>query len=294
MNAIKFSRDPDNFSVTYTSPSRDFSNIRDELNNDAVNINKKYGQVYVAYSGGIDSQLIARSFKDMNLDCEYVFLHCPGYNDVDYKQVEHSASVLGIKVNTITLDLDSKREEWELDNLNNKVNYISQYPFKYLSDQLTVNIPIVSQGRNEPSIVFSESGKGYVYHNLNEAMQLRFNLMGKDRIILDFPNSIESIASYYTDKNMQTFVKTAKYYTENEFKVAPSQLFNTYAKPFVKGQYYKENELVWYTKLTGYEDFPEWIRKLDYIEETRVFVPYWELVDFLENTRNRTRTFDKL
>jgi len=291
MKPIEFSQEPEQFSVTYTSPSRDFSNIRDELNNDAISISKTHGPVYIAYSGGIDSQIIARSFKDMNLDCEHVFLHSPGYNDVDLAQVEYSSSVIGIDVRVITVDLNSKRTEWEQDNKNNQVNYISQYPFKYLCEQLSENFPIISQGKHEPCVVGTSSDNSYIYHNRHEAMELRFNLMGQHRKVIDFPYSSESIASYYTDKNMQTFVNTLKYYYENNLHVPSSQLFNIYAKPFVKGQYYKDNELVWFSKLTGYESYPDWLRQLDYIKDTRVTVPYWELIDFLTNTRNETKTF---
>lgn len=291
MTPIEFSQKPEPFSVTYTSPSRDFSNIRDELNNDAINISKDNGPVYIAYSGGIDSQLIVRSFKDMNLDCEYVFLYCPGYNELDYKQVQYSASILGIDVKVITVNLDEKRQEWELENLTNDVTYISQYPFRYMCELLPENFPIITQGKNEPCVVGPSSDKSYIYHNRFEAMELRFDLMGANRKVIDFPYSSESIASYYTDKNMKTFVRTLKYYHDNSLQVSPGQMFNTYAKPFVKGQYYKENELVWYTKLTGYEDFPSWIKKLDYVREASVTVPYWDVVDFLENTRNEKKTF---
>jgi hypothetical protein len=227
----------------------------------------------------------------MKLDCEFVFLHGPGYNDTDLAQVEYSKSVLGIDVRVITVDFDSKRTEWETDNKQYNVNYISQYPFKYLCEQLPEKFPIISQGKNEPCVVGTSSENSYIYHNRHEAMELRFKLMGTARTVLDFPNSSESVTSYYTDKNMKTFVRTLKYYYENSLHVPSSQLFNIYAKPFVKGQYYKDNELVWFSKLTGYESYPDWLRQLDYVKDTRVTVPYWDLVDFLENTRNETKTF---
>jgi hypothetical protein len=89
---------------------------------------------------------------------------------------------------------------------------------------------------------------------------------------------------------MKTFASTFKYFVKNTLGVEQSQMFNAYAKSFVKGQYYKK-DIIWFSKLTGYENGPDWLLQLDYIKDTRISVPYWELVDFLENTRGQQKTF---
>jgi hypothetical protein len=290
MKPIEFSKNPKNFYVTYSSPTRDYSNIRDEFNHDAIEISKKHGPVYIAFSSGVDSQIIARSFIDKKLDAEFVFLRMKNVNDVEYGQMKECEKFFNIKVRVIEVDLEEYKNQWQEENASNSVNCISQYPFKFLSNSLKENWPIISQGSIEPCLVGSNETNVAMYHNYYESMELRFKLMRDSREIIDFPASAESVASYYTDNNMKTFASTFKYFCKNMLGVEHTQMFNVYAKSFVKGQYYKK-DIIWFSKLTGYENGPDWLLQLDYIKDTRVSVPYWELVDFLENTRGQQKTF---
>ena len=52
----------------------------------------------------------------------------------------------------------------------------------------------------------------------------------------------------------------------------------------MKGQYFL-NDIVWHGKLSGFETFPEWIKSDHRITDTRVSVPYLDLVNFLEGSR---------
>lgn len=293
MNPIEFSKHPDPFSVTYTSPSRNFKNLREEFQFDAFNISKEYGQVYVAFSSGVDSQIIARSFIDMKCasDVEFVFLHIKGVNETELEHVKECEKILNIKVRIVTLDLIKVKEKWIKEDEKNPVTAIAQFPFRYLSEKLKEKFPIITQGSVEPAIVGSFKENAAIYHNRYEAMELRFRLVEKKRKIIDFPYSAESVASYYTDPQMKLFVNNLKYFWNNSISVEPSQFFNTYAKPFVKGQYYKD--ILWFGKLTGLEKAPLWLRQTTYVKETRVTVPYWDLVDFLENTRNEKKTYSE-
>jgi len=290
MKAVTFSDDPENFYVTYKSPARDYGNLREEFQNDAVQISKDYGPVYIAFSSGIDSQIIVRNFVDKKLDAEYVFLHVKNVNDIELQQLKECEKFFKIKVRIVKLDLEKYKKDWIAESNQYQINCISQFPFRFLSESLKESFPIITQGSVEPCIVGTHNDNVSVYHNYYEAMELRFSLMELSRKVLDFPYSSESVASYYTDDNLKTFASTLKYYVNNNLNVDQSHLFNTYAKAFVKGKYYNK-DLIWFSKLTGYEKSPEWLLKLDYITETRVSVPYWDLVDFLENTRNEVRIY---
>jgi hypothetical protein len=285
MKPIQFSTDPNNFTVTYTSPNRDYGDLRAEFNNDAVKLKEK-GPVFLAFSSGVDSQVILRSFLDMKVDFQCVFLHMHGVNEQDFTQLAYCKRFYGIDVRVIDLNVEEHKEEWILDNTKNNVNLISQYPFKYLSDSLTESYPMITQGAVEPCIVGSDEKNVSIYHNMYEAMELRFKIMN-DRDIIDFPLSPESVASYYTDEALKTFATTFHYYNDN---MDPTQTFNKNAKAFIKGKYYK-NDILWFPKLTGYETAPNWLAQIDYVKTARVSVPYWELVTFLEKTRNETKTF---
>lgn len=295
IKGIEFSTDPSNFSVTYNSPSRKVKSLRDEFNVDAVTLSNQIGPAYISFSTGVDSQVIARSFLDMKLDVEFVFLHVVGCNDLEFNRLSECEKFFGIKVRVITLDVEAHKEQWLTDNNNNEIDSIAHYPFAYMCSQLDNDIPIITQGSVEPAIVGLNKNKVAIYHDYYESMELRFKLMNKHRKVYDFPASPESIASYYTDENMQLFVSTISYYNnglkqDNE-AIPYSQYYNLYAKSFVKGRHYKD-DIIWYPKLTGAENFPLWLKKIGHKTTARVSVPYWDLVEFLTTETNTSKKYD--
>lgn len=289
ITGIEFSEDPANFSVTYHSPRRPIGNLRDEFNIDARLISETAGPVYIALSSGVDSQIIVRCFIDQKLDAEFVFLYLPGYNELEYHQLLECEKYFGISVRKVILDLSVVKDDWIKDNTNNSFNSISQYPFLYLSSHLDGDFPIVSQGKIEPAIVGISSNKMAIYHNYYESMEIRFLLMSRHRRVYDFPFSPEAISSYYLDDNMKIFASNIRYFTGGTTEY--TQYFNSFAKPFVKGKHFKD--VIWFPKLTGAEQYPEWLLGLGYSKDTRVSVPYWDLVEFLENNINESKTYNQ-
>lgn len=286
MKAIEY-RLGDTFEVVYNSPRRDFLDMRTEFFDDARQISDMYGHVYIAFSGGVDSQIIARCFLDQNLPVTLVFLHVVGCNDVEYDQVRQCERYFGVDVQVIQLDIESMRVEWENLAKTEQFSSMHQYQFAWLSDQLAEDWPIVTQGSVEPAIVGFNRDNACIYHNYSEEMEYRFRIMGKHRTVLDFPFSPEAVASYYTDANMQAFCTTLQYYPVDPDNL--TQRFNTHAKAIVKGAHFPD--IIWFPKLSGYENHPEWITtKYDF--SNKVSVPYWEMCDFMTNTRGSTHRFN--
>jgi hypothetical protein len=287
-HGLVYSKNSLDFFVEYNSASRDWSNLREEFRNDAKMISNNYGPVYVGFSSGIDSQIIARSFLDQKLDAEFVFLHYPGYNDIEYNRVKECESTFNFSVNVLKLNIDNLKEEWVARSLTETPKLMHQYTFEWLSNQLPEPWPFITQGSSEPAIIGTNKENVSVYHNYYDAMEQRFKLMSQFRKVIDFPYSPESISSYYTDPALKTFCSTISYFSANN-KTEQLQLFNTYAKAHVKGKYF--SDLIWYSKLSGYEMFPNWVVS-ELNPSTRVSVPYWELVEFLETTRNKIKKFN--
>src|SRR6185436_823305 len=156
---------PENFSVVYNSPGRHIHDLREEFNNDAKELSRQHGPVYIGFSSGVDSQIITRCFLDMKLDAEYVFLYIKGYNEKEYMQVIECEKFYGIKVCVIELDIEQHKNTWIADNKQNPVNSLIQYPFHYLSSVLKENWPIVTQGKMEPSVVGTYKGNVSITHN---------------------------------------------------------------------------------------------------------------------------------
>lgn len=274
------------FFVRYNSPTRDYFDMRTEFFRDARQISKEFGPVYVAFSGGADSQIIARCFIEQQLPAEYVFLHVVGCNDVELQQVRKCESFFGIKVTVVELDIESKREEWMGLAANEKNAAMHQYQFAWLSEQLPEKWPIITQGSVEPAIVGTSGDDVGIYHNYFEEMECRFRLMGLSRKVIDFPFSPEAVASYYTDEGMKTFCRTFTYYTGDG--CPKTQHFNMYAKAMVKGRYFPD--ILWFPKLSGYEAHPKWV-VTNYNSATKVSVPYWDVSSFLATERNASREY---
>ena len=277
--------------VRYQAPDRDFSDFRTEVNNDAVKIKNTYGQVYVLFSSGVDSQVIARSFLDMGVDAEYVFLNTVGRSDVELIHVRECEKFFGFKVRVIDIDIEQHKDTWIERGKTEYPFSMFHYPFEWLSQQLDRDYPIITQGANDPAIIGETNETMSIYCNYFETMQQRFRLMGKYRKVIDFPYSPESIASYYTDDIVKSFCTSIQYYRENKLTmpggriIDPTTYWNYYGKGMMKAKHFK-NDIIWYGKLSGYEKYPDWFKDACYIDETKVSVPYWDLVDFLENNKS--------
>lgn len=287
MRAIEYCIDDSSrFFVRYHSPTRDYSDMRTEFFNDAKRISEEHGPVYVAFSGGADSQIIARCFVDQQLPAEFVFLHVVGCNDVELQQVRKCENFFKIKVTVFELDIESKREEWTRLAVTEKNAAMHQYQFAWLSEQLPESWPLITQGSVEPAIVGTSSDDVGIYHNYFEEMECRFRMIGLTRPVIDFPFSPEAVAAYYTDDGMKTFCQTFMYYLGDG--CSRTQHYNVYAKAMVKGRYFPD--IIWFPKLSGYEEHPDWI-VTDYNNATKVSVPYHDVRSFLVNERNTSRDY---
>ena len=284
--------------VRYQAPGRNFLDFRTEVNNDALKIKNTYDQVYVLFSSGVDSQVIARSFVDMGVDAEYIFLNPVGRCDVELAHIHECEKFFGFKVRIIDINLQDYKSEWVA---RSKIEYpfsMFHYPFEWLSQQLEGNFPIITQGANDPQFMGTDSKNVSIYCNYFETMQQRFRMMGKYRKIIDFPFSPEAIASYYTDDVVKAFCSAFQYYSENKLSVLdgsivnPSHYWNYYGKGIMKAKHFKD-DIIWYGKLSGYETYPGWFVDACHINETKVSVPYWDLVNFLENNRSTYKDYSE-
>ena len=285
----------DDFFVRHNAPRRAYGNLRQEFGIDAASIYDTYGKVYVAFSTGIDSQIIARSFIDMGIDVEYIFVHSPGYNDLEMQRVKECENFFNIKVNIISIDINLFKEEWIERALLDPVPDMYQYQFGLVSSVLSEDFPIVMQGANEPYIIGNNSDDVSIYRNKFENMCRRFDYMGDYRTVIDFPFSPESVASYYTDRAVKGYCASLRSYRSNSLEkngkpITHGEMWNYYPKPIVKGQYFLK-DIIWYEKITGFENYPDWFVSDIYIKETRVSVPYWDLCDFLENNTNTHKDY---
>lgn len=296
-NPITYDLENSKLVVKYKSPYRKFGDMREELNNDVKRINHEHGKVYVAFSSGVDSQVILRCFLDMGGDFEPFFIHVKGLNDFEYNVVKESEKFYGVKIKIVEVDINQHKEEWLKRKENDKAVTLLHYPFELASKQLPENFTIIMSGANEPAIIGNSKTGLHIYHNYHESLLLRFNLINQHRTILDFPYSAESLAAYYCDDLIKTWGDVCEYYINNGLltadstKISPAGRFNYYLKGLLKGKYFKK-DILWPSKKTGYENYPDWmIPHFNYPPETNVSVNYNQLVDHLESCSNNIKEF---
>lgn len=302
LQGVEYSQAVDNFYVRYNAPSRNFSDLRTEFNQDALSIKEKYGSAYVLFSSGVDSQIIARCFKDMDVDAEYHFIHAVGCNDIELTRVYECEKFYGIRVHVTHLNLDEYKNFWIQQDNNytvegSKPSRMIHYAYQELVKKFNKDIPIISQGANEPCFVAPLDPT--IYCGYYEGSQERFRFLADlGHTIYDFPFSPEAVASYYTDNNTQTFLRALPYYYDlnlhnsDQAPLEPDKYWNTFGKVMTKGSYFKK-DIIYYGKLSGYENYPDWIVWPEYLKKARITVRYWDLFEFLSNSRTGCKDYNE-
>lgn len=294
LTGIEYPLDPTNFFVRYNAPRRNYYGYREECNNDALTLKSLYSKFYILFSSGVDSQVITRTFLDNKIDAEYIFLNPIGLNPIELAHINECEKFYGIKINVINIDINQRKDEWISRSETEKTPNMFHYPFEWLSSILPEKYPIVTQGISEPAIIGMRD-KVSIYHNYYEGVNRRSKLMGKYRQVFDFPFSPEYIASYYTDIITKSFSRSIQSFYEMNLQddtgpISKLSYWEHYGKSMMKANYFKD-DIIWYGKRTGYESYPNWFKPQTEIKNTRVSVPYWGLVDFLENHRNEFRDY---
>jgi hypothetical protein len=285
--------------ATFIGPSRKFGNLREELTIDAKNISNRFGHVYVALSGGMDSQIIVRCLQDVGADFTPFFIHSIGCNDDELELIRQCEKFYGISVEIVSVDVHSKREEWLQRMLQDKLHTCLNYNIIDGCNLLKENHPIVMCG---PDICIAGNAN-YPHtvstsYNYYRADNVRFRNIRKTRTLLDFPYSPESCASQYCDDFLKSYIECKLYYENNglvdrtSYKpVRNNSLYQMYVKALLKARYFKK-DILYFGKRTGYENYPSWILK-DAIPppEYNVVIPFEESIPHYELCDGSTRIY---
>ena len=101
------------FFVEYHGVNRPVGNMREESDRRAKDIAEDGGNIIVCNSGGLDSQGVIQSFRDIGCPIETAFLYLPGFNDHEYEQVKFLDKKYQIKTEIVDLDVMALKSEIE-------------------------------------------------------------------------------------------------------------------------------------------------------------------------------------
>ena len=99
------------FYVEYQGCYWPVGNMRQESDQRARDVVDQGGKFMLGFSGGLDSQSVLQSFRDIGAPIETAFLYLPGYNDNEYEQVKFLDKKYQMKTHVIDMDPMSVKDE---------------------------------------------------------------------------------------------------------------------------------------------------------------------------------------
>lgn len=100
------------FYVEYKPCARPVKDMRTELELACQRIVNE-GKVMISLSSGLDSQVLVHSFAKQGLPYECAFLHLPGFNDSELRNIYTLEKKYGFKTRIVVIDAMAVKEEME-------------------------------------------------------------------------------------------------------------------------------------------------------------------------------------
>jgi hypothetical protein len=285
---MSYGFDKDQFYVEYKPCARPVDSVRTEFARRAFSIAQNKN-IVLSYSGGTDSQASYLAFKDAGLNVDCAFLHMPGYNDNEYKNVLDQKAIHGFDLEIIVID-PYKEKTWILEQSNRLQIPPNQILHSLFLSKLPNNITFV-EGFNGPD-PYVHNNTHYILESANSVEYAR--LRAYDELcpnvnVIGFEKEEHVYLSVLKEGTLTAFMNAWDYYKIPDLAYGdecPISVIN-YWDLFVKPIFYGKNwggDITYNYKYQGCE-------KIDYIingmehryRENQMFVPVKELIDFLEN-----------
>lgn len=285
---MSYGFDKDQFYVEYKPCARPVDSVRTEFARRAFSIAQNKN-VVLSYSGGTDSQASYLAFKDAGLNVDCAFLHMPGYNDNEYKNVLDQKAMHGFNLEIVVID-PYKEKTWILEQSNRLQIPPNQILHSLFLSKLPNNITFV-EGFNGPD-PYVHNNTHYILESANSVEYAR--LRAYDELcpnvnVIGFEKEEHIYLSVLKEGTLTAFMDAWDYYKIPDLAYGdecPISVIN-YWDLFVKPIFYGKN---WGSDIT-YNYKYQGCEKIDYIingmehryRENQMFVPVNELIDFLEN-----------
>lgn len=286
------------FYVDYVGASRPVGNIRQEALIRAREIADTHKNIILGFSGGLDSQLMLHSFREIGADVETAFLHYPGFNDNELEQVEFLNRKY--KIDTLVIELNPLELKDEIIQLSKdtdipgKNHLIHSMFLSMLPDDATF-----VQMIRDPYCRLTQDYKGmrfYFGYYIPEMNRKRaFDRIKRSGSVVYFDDTPEYFLSLMSDKIFEGAHRAGKYFDENGLEKKNMNLkqddrWDFYIKPIMYGAYWGD-ELTYFPKFQGFEN-------LDYLYGNPVFgkhatvIWYRDLMEILKTPGMTKRVYE--
>jgi hypothetical protein len=219
----------------------------------------------------------------------------PGYNEVEYEQLQLVKKKYGQRIDIIDLDPYSIKEEVLDFAIKNKINPIQGLHRKFLSI-LPDDYDFI-QMVHDPFVYVSPTYNLYYYQGyyLPEINRHRaFERLGRKGKHIFYGDTTEFLLSVIDDEIFKAAFVAARYYDENGLDLPGKKLktfdrWDYYIKPLLYGKYWGDS-LTYFPKYQGFENI-DYLKGNPKIRVHGIAIPYYEFLTFLNTPGGQIKRF---
>jgi hypothetical protein len=296
------------FYVEFPALTRVPGNMREESDRRARELAENHHKLILGMSSGVDSQSVLHSFFTQGIPLDCVFYYMPGYNDIEYEQLQLVKKKYGVRIDIIDLDPIQYEEQ---------VMKIAQdqciHPVQVMQSIFTGLLPDdadVIQMIHDPFVHITPDNKFYFYqgyHSPEVARMRSMELLKRKGKYIPYGDPSEFLYSILNDDVYQSAMHTHRYFDGNglckeNFHLDSVDRWDYYIKPIIYGKYWKD-ELLYFPKFGGWENVPFMKNEPSNPElkltvgnlyrKTAVLIPYFEFIKELKSSKVPLKYFQR-
>lgn len=299
---MKHGWDNEKFYVEYHGASRPVGNMREESDLRAKEIAEAGGNIVVCNSGGLDSQSVIQSFRDVGCPVETVFMYLPGFNDHEYEQVKFidkkyqiTTQIVDLDIMSLKDDIEQLSKDYDISSKNQVLQsiFVSKLPTDAHVVQLITH-PVCLPLADYTELVYYA---GYYVEDISRDRAFsKLNRTGKN---IFFGHTEEYLLSILQDDTFRGALESARYFDGNnlnvdEPSVHPNDVdrWDYYIKPIIYGKYWG-NTLTYFPKSNGFEKI-QFLKGNPVYRKHACIIRYYELLDILKTPGAVKRVYENV
>jgi hypothetical protein len=296
------------FYVEFPALTRVPGNMREESDYRARELASVGSKLILSMSSGVDSQSVLHSFYTQGIPIECVFYYMPGYNEVEYQQLQLVKKKYPVRIDVIDLD-PMQYEEHVMITAEKE----SIHPVQLMQSIFTGLLPDdadVIQMVHDPFVRITKDEKFYFYQGYHspEISRIRaMELLKRKGRYIPYGDPTEFLYSILNDDVYKAAIYTHRYFDGNgllkeNFHLDSVDRWDFYIKPIIYGKYWRD-ELIYFPKYGGWEDVPFMNNNTSRPElkmsttslyrKTAILIPYFEFIKELETSKQALRYYQR-